>query len=88
MIGSVVQGGPAAQAGLRAGTTQKSVDGSQYTIGGDIIISINGFKISNGDALSSWLQEHAVPGQVVQLGIIRSGAHMVISLTIGTRPPI
>jgi S1-C subfamily serine protease len=88
MIGSVVQGGPAAQAGLRVGTTQKSIDGSQYTIGGDIIISINGFKISNGDALSSWLQEHAVPGQVVQLGIIRSGAHMVISLTIGTRPPI
>jgi S1-C subfamily serine protease len=88
LVENVVQGGPAAQAGLRVGTTQKSVDGSQYTIGGDIIVSINGIKIASGDALSSWLQEHAVPGQVVQLGIIRSGTHMTISLTLGTRPPI
>lgn len=88
LIENVVQGGPAAQAGLRAGTTQKAVDGSQYTIGGDIIISVNGTKIANGDALSSWLQEHALPGHVVQLGIIRAGTHTTISLTLGTRPPV
>ena len=88
LIESVTQGGPAAQAGLRAGTTQKTIDGSQYSIGGDIIVSINGVKIANSDALSSWLQENAVPGQVVQVGVIRSGAHMIISLKLGTRPPI
>jgi S1-C subfamily serine protease len=86
LIESVVQGGPAAQAGLRAGTIQKTIDGSQYFIGGDIIISVNGTKVANGDALSSWLQEHALPGQTIQLGIIRAGAHMTISVKLGTRP--
>ena len=86
LVEGVVQGGPAAQAGLRAGTTQKTIDGSQYLIGGDVIISVNGTKIANGDALSSWLQEHALPGQTVQLGVIRSGAQMTISVKLGTRP--
>ena len=88
LIESVVQGGPAAHAGLRAGTTVKSVDGTQYYIGGDIIISVNGTRIANGDALSSWLQEHAVSGQVIELGVIRAGAHLTIALTLGTRPPL
>jgi S1-C subfamily serine protease len=87
LIETVVQGGPAAQAGLKGGTTVKTVDGSQYYIGGDIVISINGTRIANGDALSSWLQEHAVSGQVVELGVVRAGALMTISLTLGMRPP-
>jgi S1-C subfamily serine protease len=87
LIESVIPGGPAAKAGLRAGTTVKTVDGSQYYIGGDIIISINGTRVANGDALSTWLQEHAISGQVVELGIIRAGALMTIPLTLGTRPP-
>jgi len=88
LIESVVQGGPAAQAGLKSGTTVKTVDGTQYYIGGDIIVSANGTRIANGDALSSWLQEHAVSGQVVELGIIRAGSHLTITLTLGTRPPL
>ncbi len=87
LIESVVQGGPAAQAGLKAGTTVETVDGAQYYIGGDIIVSINGTRIANGNALSTWLQEHAVSGQVVNLGIIRAGVPMTVSLTLGTRPP-
>jgi S1-C subfamily serine protease len=87
LIETVVQGGPAAQAGLKGGTTVQTVDGSQYYIGGDIIVSINGTRIANGDALSTWLQEHSVSGQVVELGIIRAGAHLTIPLTLGTRPP-
>lgn len=88
LIESVVQGEPAAQAGLRAGTTLKTVDGAQYYVGGDIIISVNGTRIANGDALSSWLQEHAVSGQTIELGLIRAGAHVAIALTLGTRPPL
>ena len=88
LIESVVQGGPAAQAGLKAGTTVKTVDGSQYYFGGDIIISANGTRIANGDALSSWLQEHAVSGQTVDFGIVRGGAHLTIAVVLGTRPQI
>ena len=88
LIETVVPSGPAAQAGLKGGTAVKTVDGSQYYIGGDIVVSVNGTRIANGDALSSWLQEHAVSGQVVELGIIRAGAHLTIPVTLGTRPSL
>ena len=86
LVESVVSGGPAAQAGVIAGSGTVTVDGQQYTTGGDIIVSINGTRIVNGDALSSWLQEHALPNQNIELGIIRSGSPMTIQVTLGTRP--
>ncbi|HKW04845.1 MAG TPA: trypsin-like peptidase domain-containing protein [Nitrososphaerales archaeon] len=86
LVESVLTGGPAAQAGVIAGNGSVIVGGEQYTSGGDIIVSINGTRIINGDALSSWLQEHALPNQNVELGIIRSGSPMTIQVTLGTRP--
>jgi len=87
MVESVVSGGPAAKAGLRAGTTTESIEGSQYLVGGDIIVSINGTKIINSDALSTYLAQNTTAGQTVSLGIIRSGSLMTVSLTLGARPP-
>jgi S1-C subfamily serine protease len=86
LIEDVVSGGPAATAGLKAGTTTVTVDGGSYLVGGDIIISVNGTKIINSDALSSYLEEYTVAGQMVQLGIIRSGQVMTVDVTLGTRP--
>jgi S1-C subfamily serine protease len=86
LIEQVVSGGPAAKAGLKAGTSTVTVDGAQYVVGGDIIISVNGTKIINGDALSSYLEEYTVSGQTVQLGIIRSGQTMTVDVALGTRP--
>jgi 2-alkenal reductase len=86
LIEDVVSGGPAATAGLKAGTTSVTVDGGPYLVGGDIITSVNGTKIINSDALSSYLEEYTVAGQMVQLGIIRSGQVMTVDVTLGTRP--
>jgi S1-C subfamily serine protease len=86
LVESVANPSPAASAGVRAGTNTVTVDGNQYTSGGDIIVSINGTRIINGDALSSWLQEHALPHENVELGIIRSGTLMMIQVTLGPRP--
>ena len=86
LVEEVVSGGPAANAGLKAGTTTVTADGAQYLVGGDIIVSVNGTKIVNGDALSSYLEEYSVAGQTVQLGIIRSGQMMTVDVTLETRP--
>ena len=88
LIQTVVQGGPASKAGIRGGTTERTIDGAQYYVGGDIIVSINGTRINNGDTLSTWLEEHGTSGEVVQLGIIRAGASMTVPLTLGTRPHV
>jgi S1-C subfamily serine protease len=87
LIETVVANSPAANAGLKGGTTTKVIDGQQIAVGGDIIVSLNGTRITNSDALSSWLEEHALPNQIVQVGIIRSGTNMVLSVTLGARPP-
>ncbi len=88
MIESVVSGGPAADAGLLGGTRTVTIEGSQYLIGGDIIVGINGTKIVDENSLASYLEEHTVAGQKVQIEIIRSGHWMSVMLTLGARPPI
>jgi len=89
MIETVVPGGPAATAGLVGGTKTVTIEGSQYLIGGDIIVGINGTKIINENALASYLEGHTVAGQRVNLEIIRSGSnYMSVLLTLGARPPI
>jgi S1-C subfamily serine protease len=87
LIENVVAGGPAAKAGIQAGTKQMSVQGSTYLIGGDVIVSMNGTRIVNHDALASYLEEHAVPGHVLNVGIMRGTTLKTIPLTVGARPP-
>ena len=73
LVESVVSGGPAAAAGMKAGTKTVTIAGEQYMVGGDIIVSINGTRILNQDALSTYLQQNTIAGQTVQIGIIRAG---------------
>ncbi len=87
LIENLTDGGPAQKAGLRAGTQPATVGGSNYLIGGDVIISMNGTKIVNTDALSSYLSEYCLPGETLVLQIVRGGQLMTLNLTLGTRPP-
>jgi S1-C subfamily serine protease len=88
LIEKTVPGGPAGKAGLRGGTRNVTIDDEQYVTGGDIIISLDGNKVIDYDALTTYLERHAVPGQTVQVGIIRMGNQNVIPVVVGTRPPI
>ncbi len=87
LIQNVTGGGPAATAGLKGGSSTTNVQGTQYAVGGDIIVGINGTKIVNSDALSSYLQEKTLPGQTIAVQIIRSGQTMTVDLILGQRPP-
>jgi len=86
LIQSVVSGGPAARAGVKAGTTQAIVDSNSVTLGGDIITAINGNRVRNSDDLSSYLEEYTAPGQTVSLTVIRNNQSMNIPVVLGTRP--
>lgn len=87
LIQNLTGGGPAGNAGLEGGTHTEEVQGTQYLIGGDIIVVLNGTKIVNLDALSSYLQEETLPGQTLVVQIIRSGQTMTVNLVLGMRPP-
>lgn len=72
-----------AQNGLKGGTTQASILGSTVIIGGDIIIAVNGVRISNTDDLLSYLEEHTLPDQTADFTVVRSGQTQAVSVTIG-----
>ncbi len=86
LIQSVVAGGPADKAGIKAGTSQATVDSTQITLGGDIIVAINGNRIRNSDDLSTYLEENTSPGQTISLTVIRNNQSTNISVVLGTRP--
>ena len=84
LVQSVTSGGAASNAGVRGGTSSAVVEGTNYVVGGDIVVSVNGVRVVNTDALLSYLEENAVAGQTVQLGIIRSGASLTLSVVLGS----
>jgi len=84
LVQSVVTGGPADKAGIHGGTRTVNVEGQAYLVGGDVITSINGFKVIDGDSLASYLEEYTVAGQTVQLGVFRSGVQTTVSVVLGS----
>lgn len=87
LIVQVVSGGPADRAGLQGGTQQIQIAGKWVTIGGDIIIAINGTRIRNIDDLATYLEEHTVPGQTINVTIVRNSQTITLTVELGTRPP-
>ena len=86
LVEAVPSSGPAAGI-LKPGTTQVVVQGVQYLTGGDVIVSINGTKIVNYDALASYDEQYTLPGQTINVGIVRNDQLMSVSLVLGARPP-
>jgi len=88
LIMQVTSGGPANQAGLRGGTQQVTVAGQSVTIGGDIIIALDETRIRNMDDLSTFLEEHTLPGQTIDVTIVRDGQPITLTLKLDARPPL
>ena len=88
LIIDVIKGGPADKAGLRGGTEEVEIAGERVTIGGDIIIGVNGVRVIGIDSLSSYLEEYTMPGQSINLTIVRDNHVMNVTLELGARPPL
>jgi 2-alkenal reductase len=86
LITQVVSGGPAANAGLRGGTKRVLIAGGYVTVGGDIIIAVNRTKITGLDALSAYLEENTMPGQTIEVTIVRDNQELMVLVTLGARP--
>lgn len=71
------------QNGLKGGSTQATILGSNVILGGDIITAINGVRITNTDDLLSYLEQHTLPGQSVNFTVVRSGQTQTVGVTIG-----
>jgi S1-C subfamily serine protease len=86
LIAEVASGGPADNAGLQGGTEQVRIGEERVVIGGDIIIAINGTRITGIDDLSAYLEEYTLLGQTIDLTIVRDNETITVSLELGSRP--
>ena len=92
---NVIAEGPAAKAGLRAGTDDTDIllgtdsfnQPAYLQRGGDLITAINGQPLTKMDDLLIYLEEHTSPGDKVQLTVLRDGnRQQTITVTLGKRP--
>ncbi|MCK6539512.1 MAG: trypsin-like peptidase domain-containing protein [Anaerolineales bacterium] len=80
----VVPGGPADQAGIKAGDTPTRLQ--NLNAGGDLIVAFDGNPIATFDELLSYLITTKSPGDKVVLTVLRGGETIDITVTLGKRP--
>jgi putative serine protease PepD len=82
LIERVASGGPAAQAGIRGGTKTVLAGLQQLTIGGDVLVAMDGKEVSSPTDLNLMLNR-AAPGDTVTLTIIRDGKKVDVKVKLG-----
>jgi S1-C subfamily serine protease len=73
-------------AGLRGGDDTAVVDGLEVTVGGDVITDVDGVPVITMDDLVVYMERNTRPGDSVDLGIIRDGQELNLTVTLGERP--
>jgi S1-C subfamily serine protease len=68
--------------GLKGGATQVIASGTTVTIGGDIVIAINGTRITNSDDLLTYFEENTMPGQTVNLSVVRGNQTIAVPVKL------
>jgi putative serine protease PepD len=86
LVGSVTRGSGADKAGLKGGARQVVVAGDTFILGGDIIVSFDGQKISSIEQLRDAVASHK-PGDKVKLVIYRTANKSSVTVTLGRQPP-
>jgi S1-C subfamily serine protease len=84
IVQSVTRGSGADEAGIRPGTTRVVVAGESYVLGGDIIVSADGRKVSTFRDLRRAI-EAKKPGETLELEVHRDGEVRKIEVKLGRR---
>jgi S1-C subfamily serine protease len=84
LIETVTRGGPAAAAGLRGGDRVALAGMRRIAIGGDVIVAVDGQKVSNQFDLNVILNRKR-PGDTVNVTVYRGGKKMDIPVKLGER---
>jgi S1-C subfamily serine protease len=85
LIQRVHAGSPAAQAGLRGGTTQVVLAGTTYWLGGDVITKADGQTVETSDQLASVVTSMK-PGDSLDLEVHRGQEILNVTVELGRQP--
>jgi S1-C subfamily serine protease len=85
LVIDVAEGGPAAEADIQPGDRTIEWKGRQLTVGGDVIVAIDGEEVSGINDVLTYLATETNVGQTVELTVIRDGERTQVPLTLGAR---
>ena len=88
LVVTVIDGHPADDAGLQGVSKTVEIDGKEYPIDGDIIISVDGKEVRKINDLLVHLQREKSVGDEMILGVMRDGDLLHLTLTLGERPDL
>ena len=88
LVVTVIDGHPADDAGLQGVSKTVEIDGKEYPIDGDIIISVDGKEVRKINDLLVHLQREKSVGDEMILGVMRGGDLIHLTLTLGERPDL
>jgi 2-alkenal reductase len=87
LVDSVSAGGPAAAAGLRGGTHEEQFQGQTVTVGGDVIVAVDGRPIASAADLVRIVTNGLRPGQTALFSVVRGSSRRAIAVTLTARSP-
>jgi S1-C subfamily serine protease len=87
LITEVEPGSAADRAGLRGGHQTVQIGNAQLSVGGDLIMAIDGQPVVRDDAISRALA-HKHAGDTVELTIFRNGRTTNVRVKLGEEGPV
>jgi len=88
LVVTVIDGHPADDAGLQGVSKTVEIDGKEYPIDGDIIVSVDGKEVRKINDLLVHLQREKSVGDEMILGVMRDGDLIHLTLTLAERPDL
>jgi len=86
LVITVIEDSPAAKAGIHGSSETVEVEGIKYSIGGDVILSVDGKQVRKIDDILVHLQRAKSVGDEMVLEILRDGRTTNVTITLEERP--
>jgi S1-C subfamily serine protease len=82
LVERVEKGSPAERAGIKGGSTSVVISGTDYTLGGDVIVAVDGKRLTDLGELRDLLATHK-PGDRIRVELYRGSDKRTVTVTLG-----
>jgi S1-C subfamily serine protease len=86
LVDHVTPGGPGDKAGIRGGTRSQEFEGQELTVGGDVVVAVDGIPVESADDVVRIVATRLRPGQTAAFTLVRAGVRRTVAVRLGTRP--
>ena len=85
IVATVRQGSGAAGAGLKAATSEVTVEGESWPAGGDVIVKVDGEPVPTVERLVDLIASKQ-PGDKIDVEVVRESSHNTLTVKLGRQP--